>query len=370
MKRSISTSVRTLRSPALCAGVILSSLALGGCWSEARDCNVEGDCFLGEVCVTGQCIFVQETAPRVCEEDRPLECDRACVDVQTDRAHCGACGVACAATEYCAEGECAPAAGCAVPIARARLATQPDADLAGGEVGVEPLSTVQLDSTASFSDGGDIASQSWTLISKPKNSSARLTPNGETATPRLNLDVAGTYVFELEVTDASGKASCQPSRVYLEATPPRGIYAEMTWSTAGDSDLSDSRGADVDLHYLHPRATWNREPWDIFWFNPQADWGDDGDPAILVVDDDGVGPEAVYHPDPAPLSYRVGVHYYADNGFGPSLASARIFFNGVNSLDLEDRELTRTGSFWFVGAIEPATGRVVISDELLEDFPD
>jgi hypothetical protein len=369
MMRSTLHPISPLTAPALLCASVLSSLALSGCWGGARDCNVEADCFLGEVCVTGQCVFVEEVAPRECAEERPTECDRACVDLQADRNHCGACGVACGEGEFCSEGTCAPPSGCAVPIARARLLNQTDADLAEGEVRLEPLSTVQLDATASFGDG-DIASYSWALVSKPVNSSARLTPNGEASRPTLNVDVAGAYVFDLEVEDAAGQTSCQPSRLVLEVTPPRGIYAEMTWSTAGDPDLTDTSGADVDLHYLHPRAVWNREPWDVFWFNPTADWGDDGDPAILVVDDDGAGPEAIYHPDPAPLSYRVGVHYYADNGFGPSLATARIYYNGVLSLDLADRELAATGSFWFVGAIEPATGRVLISDELMDDFPD
>lgn len=35
----------------------------------------------------------------------------ACVDLMTDASHCGACGLVCAAGQYCAQGVCDDAAG-------------------------------------------------------------------------------------------------------------------------------------------------------------------------------------------------------------------------------------------------------------------
>lgn len=77
----------------------------------------------------------------VVESARPLSCagglvgcDGECVDVQSNGLHCGACGVACAATDVCLGGSCS-SAGCPAGVeacAGSCVDLQSDADNCGG----------------------------------------------------------------------------------------------------------------------------------------------------------------------------------------------------------------------------------------------
>ncbi|WP_437636266.1 MXAN_6577-like cysteine-rich protein [Sorangium sp. So ce854] len=66
--------------------------------ANCGDCGVQ--CGAGRVCAAGDCACSAELT----------ECDDACVDVQSDRAHCGGCGAPCGPSQLCVEGACACAA--------------------------------------------------------------------------------------------------------------------------------------------------------------------------------------------------------------------------------------------------------------------
>jgi len=80
-------------------------------------------------------------------------------------------------------------------------------------------------------------------------------------------------------------------------------------------------------------APWFNDPFDCYWFNPNPNWGslspaEDDDPSLTRDDTDGTGPELVAMFEPAAGSYRVGVHYWTDHGFGLSDATIRIYILG------------------------------------------
>ena len=75
-------------------------------------------------------------------------------------------------------------------------------------------------------------------------------------------------------------------------------------------------------------------PLDCYWGNPNPNWGSadpnvGGGPALVRDDTDGAGPELLVFPTPDEgLTYRVGVHYFDDPGFGPAHAFVRVFAHG------------------------------------------
>jgi len=78
-----------------------------GCGGTCGSCSSGELCAMGGVCVCG---------------DAATTCGGECVDVRSDAAHCGACGVACGEGESCAAGRCVEApvpssggCGCTVP---------------------------------------------------------------------------------------------------------------------------------------------------------------------------------------------------------------------------------------------------------------
>jgi hypothetical protein len=90
--------------------------------------------------------------------------------------------------------------------------------LAGPDQRAVPGDTVYLDGSASFDDNTDTASldYSWTLTWLPAGSAADLT-GGDTVTPSFVVDVAGTYVVELVVTDSLGQPSA-PDEVVISSS--------------------------------------------------------------------------------------------------------------------------------------------------------
>ena len=131
-------------------------------------------------------------------------------------------------------------------------------------------------------------------------------------------------------------------------TDSAAIVVELTWQTPGDPDESDTgpeAGSDLDLHFAHPNALqsqelpWMNQPWDCFWFNPNPNWGSvdsaEDDPIMLLDDVDGAGPEVITLPIPEnDTLYHVGVHHWNDNGYGPSVASVRVWIAGQLAAEL------------------------------------
>jgi hypothetical protein len=111
-------------------------------------------------------------------------------------------------------------------------------------------------------------------------------------------------------------------------------------------------GSDMDLHFLHPKAKgtgikfdsgtnpgYFSVPWDCYYKNSAPVWGQpgtqrpyDASPNLIRVDNNGVGPEIITMKSPQIFQngdcYRVGVHYFDDQGFGPAAATLKVYVNG------------------------------------------
>jgi len=99
---------------------------------------------------------------------------------------------------------------------------QPPVANAGNNVTLNmPANSATLNGTASFDPDGTIASYQWTLVSGPGNPSVG-TANGSTTTV-TGLSAAGTYVFQLRVTDNDGATDDDNVTIVVSAianTPP------------------------------------------------------------------------------------------------------------------------------------------------------
>jgi len=155
-------------------------------------------------------------------------------------------------------------------------------------------------------------------------------------------------------------------------TPGVGLRVEVTWETFSDPDPSDEVGADLDLHLLHPDAegAW-LGPFDCHKTDPFPDWGTPGsgeDPALIIQDDDGAGPEIIQITDPESVEYDIGVHYADDFGYGTSNATLRIWIDGSLIYEYPDKALLN-GQFWYLGTVEWPSGIVTVFDSVSSGIP-
>jgi hypothetical protein len=266
-----------------------------------------------------------------------------------------------------------------------------------------PLNTVVLDGSPSVdSDGPDgrPVSYEWVVTSRPDHSISRphesffdpAQPANEgtddiPSTPQavFYVDLAGTYTFELRVTDEHGLSSqdCdQNATVTIEAEPTDAIRIELTWRTPADEIAGDDQGTDLDLHLLHPNAeAWFAPPHDCYFENANPDWGrlddDYDDPTLDRDDTDGDGPETITLPagentEVLGRPYVVGVHYRsqtAENGddLGPSFATVRLFVRGELAWEnegaiAEGKEMAAEDGFWDVLQFEWRSGEITVRD--------
>ncbi len=272
-----------------------------------------------------------------------------------------------------------------VIIARHPERTSATANPNGTFLGL-PLDTLAFDASSSRAfDGREIQKYSWSLTSRPTDSNGVLenTRNDENG---MFLDLAGEYVIELEVWDSDNIRSCQPARMIVKAIADEDIHIQLVWDTPNDPDQLDANGSDVDLHLLNPRGRWNERPYDCFWQNLNPDWGSrrpnnadfcptptspgcQDDPSLDIDDVDGQGPENINMDNPkGGISYGVGVHYFADHGYGMSRATVRIFIGG-----LLEREFLRQPmsdeEFWYVADISWPAGDVNARGGVFPSFP-
>lgn len=209
---------------------------------------------------------------------------------------------------------------------------------------VEPLDDVELSASESSAAvaGGRITGWQWDLIGQPPESSARLsTPTAETT--RFNfssgagtvsgLDVAGTFLVGLIVTDDSGLSSTQCT-IALNAVPQGGLNVQLTW---------DAPDGDVDLHLVRNGTAWCQADNDCYFGNNNTAWG-----ATLDIDDtNGFGPETISIDSLQDGSYTIGVGVY---GAGrPTNATVRVFISG--QLALEDSFFLSGGTPWLPARI-------------------
>jgi hypothetical protein len=163
----------------------------------------------------------------------------------------------------------------------------------------------------------------------------------------------------------------------VQATPDQDIHVQLVWDTPGDLDRFDTgpgAGADLDLHFLHPNGTWCHRQWDCHFRNRSPNWGSldpsaDDDPSLDIDRIDGWGPENVNMKNPENgVTYRIGVKYYNDHGYGYSDATIRLYLLGT-LVWTQTRRLESTGYFWDAATLTWPTMDVVSIDRVTPNVP-
>ena len=219
------------------------------------------------------------------------------------------------------------------------------------------LANYNFHGTYSDPDGDAMESATWTIAERPAGSTSAPVPPDMLDTV-VFADLQGSYTLELTVKDArGGVGKCQ---THLTTNSNDQLRVEMVWNVGAQED-----GSDVDLHLKRaPDAAWFDSAStgdDCFYENcrvcdvgyevgdaqvealcreeiastpdPMAvlEWsaplGDD-DPRLDLDDVEGGGPENINIRAPRNGTYRLGVHYFDDDGFGNSTVSLRIYCAG------------------------------------------
>lgn len=221
-----------------------------------------------------------------------------------------------------------------------------------------------------FMDIPDAGSVEWLV-----NSSNRSGLTVDPAEPRrVTVDMRDIPEVPLNsiiaLVERSDGSTCRAWKTFLLNRPGE-LAVLLTWHTPGDTIRTPEIGSDLDLHFLHPNGQWNDAPWDIFWRNPTADWGAPGaddDPVLKNDDVAGDGPEFLHYPSPIAETFKVGVHYHADNDFGPSIARLEIF-SGASLLGDWTAELPARQYFWYAADVTMPSGAITVVDLVADGFP-
>jgi hypothetical protein len=215
-----------------------------------------------------------------------------------------------------------------------------------------PLSNFGLAGVYSHPENRPMASAQWRIIERPAGSTTIPMPQDRLETI-VFADLQGVYVLELEVRDdRGGIGRCQTQ---LTTQSADGLRIEMVWNVNAVGDTSD-----VDLHLLKTsNSSWfdsgptgddcyfaNCKVCDHFseadcreqiaQYNANPDvppparvqWSaplNDDDPRLDLDDVEGQGPENLNIYRPRNGRYRLGVHYWDDDNFGPSTVTVTIF---------------------------------------------
>jgi len=237
---------------------------------------------------------------------------------------------------------------------------------------VIPQTVLHFIGSQSSSPGSAITAYQWSVVQPPKSMSVFL-PSATSPDPSFEVNTAGTYIFSLDVWDEAEQMSKEPATMTVKVVPNEAIHVELLWHNPADTDETDKGigvGADLDLHFLHPMGVqpggpdidldgepdgWFNHPYDCFWFNPFPDWASpdplaDDDPGLDRDDTDGAGPENINLNVPEELTYRIGVHYWDDYGFGNAFVVVRVYIDGLLFWESEETELTKL-DLWEVAEI-------------------
>ncbi len=252
---------------------------------------------------------------------------------------------------------------CAMPVIRVAEGTT-----------VSAGTLLHLSGQSSYSPFGQVVAWRWS-VSQPAGNNGTLLPSASAAEPTFLVGVPGEYVFGLEVDDSAGSGSCQEARVTVTVSQAETATFLLTWRSVNPfTPEPPFLGQDLDLHLLHPKAAgvdadqdgkpdgYYDIPWDCFWFNPTPNWDNlqptawwDDDARLLYDNTDGSGPEVIVMGLKclAQNSYRVGVHFFDDHGYGPVDATIQAYVSGVlawqgqarlENLDLWDAAVFHCGS--------------------------
>ncbi len=134
-------------------------------------------------------------------------------------------------------------------------------------------------------------------------------------------------------------------------TPPPlekiGLHFELEW---------DTNNTDVDMHILSQGGEFGSCATDCFYGNMHPDWGIAGnyldDPFLDYDDVDGYGPEHTNIEEPIAGSYKVIMHYYADNSEGASKPTVRVYSYGQLIKTFGPTSLSSTNMTWDVCSVD------------------
>ncbi|MFZ9886754.1 MAG: choice-of-anchor D domain-containing protein [Myxococcota bacterium] len=260
--------------------------------------------------------------------------------------------------------------GAEAPTAIAEVKSVNGVPPQSGDVQVRPLDDVVITGVNSQPalPTGSIAAYRWTLIEKPPESSVQLTqPNAmetgfsfsSAGGPRSGLDVAGTFIIKLEVTDNNGAVSTNDARVILSSVASERLYIQLTW---------DSPTNDIDLHLKRSADDYCSDE-SCYWQNCKPtsfsppEWDgisgrSAGDPNLDVDDLSGYGPENINVDTPGNGNYQVGVHYFS--GTTDTYATVKIYVNGGLAFEAS-RELVNDDDFWEVAEVQWQNGAAVVA---------
>ncbi len=357
----------TLTSPPVCRGDGVERLVSNGC--DAGRCTYDAEVTPCEVsCDKGACTG----DPCATDSDCPAPTSPCSVSVCRDGA-CGSAlsaatdcddGFACTTGDYCVGGVCGGAVSSA-------CGDQWDVIALEGSL-VPPLTKL----TMSVRDTVPRAETYRWHVRQPEGSTSLFIPSAAAANPTFEANVVGTYHFTVSMQDMFGVWSIATGVVVV--TPSDSLHIELLWDTPGDihqTDVGESAGADLDLHFVHPLAVGpdgdgDGEPdgffdtaFDAYWLNRSPNWGsldpsDDDDPHLVRDDTDGAGPEILTsNGSEDGVSYMMGAHYWHDHGYGESFATVRVYVAGVLAYEESDVELTNR-DMWTVGTIAWPSGTV------------
>lgn len=241
---------------------------------------------------------------------------------------------------------------------------------------VTPQTVLHLDGKQSYAANSKIATYKWT-VQQPAGSVSIFSLNDHLPSVQFQPNVAGDYKFRLVVTDATGKPSCFPAEKIVKVLPDQALHVELLWDTPGDKDQTDEgpdAGADLDLHVAHQFAAmpdydldqapdpWFADQYDCYWAtcssaaDKNLEWGSydpnsDDNPHLDRDDTDGAGPENMNLTQPEEgKTYKVGVHYFKDHGFGPSTATVRVYIYGDIKFEKKSTSMVK-GDMWFAALI-------------------
>ena len=249
---------------------------------------------------------------------------------------------------------------------------------------VVPQTVLHLSGDESYPGCFEIEKWEWS-VEQPVGSQSVFVPSHTVPNPTFEANVAGSYLFVLDVWDGGGVRSCIPAAYEVLVIPCEAIHIELLWNTPEDTDESDTGpevGSDLDLHFLHPWASgpdldldgepdgWFDNLFDCFWHRPHPNWGSydpaiNDDPGLDRDDTDGAGPENVNLDIPEEnVTYRVGVHYFNDHGYGPSYATVRVYIYAYLVFEAPEVMLVDK-DMWEVCTVDWPSGKVlpVVADD-------
>jgi uncharacterized protein YfaP (DUF2135 family) len=223
---------------------------------------------------------------------------------------------------------------------------------------IEPLDAVEIsaDQSVASRQGGTIQAWQWQILEQPAESSATLefTDRRETnfvfssAAGRVRgIDVAGTFVVGLVVTDDLGAQSTQCT-IALNAVPRSGLHVQMTWDVGQN---------DIDLHLARNGTRWCSTD-DCYYGGTTRNWGGGGANPSLDIDDlSGFGPENITIDTPADGNYTVGVDFFS--GSVDTTVTVKVFIGG--QLEYEGFQFME-GGLWIPARIDIRNGVSTITE--------